>query len=135
MPVRLTLIVTSVANAAAGVGLASLWYKFRHDEGMPIVVLFVAFSLFVQGAFSVGHLRGLWSRWGIPSFHLFVTGESAAALVGGLAILQGVFYNLHPTNGDYELGPLLAATFMTTQATIGLIYAARSGEFTARRNA
>jgi hypothetical protein len=135
VPLRLTLIVTSVANAAAGVALASLWYKFRHDQGMPIVVLLVAFSLFVQGTFTVGHLRGLWKQWGIPSFQLFLAGESAAALVGGLAILQGVFYNLHPTNGDYELGPLLAATFMTTQATIGLIYAARSAEFAVRRNA
>ena len=39
---RLSLIFASAVNAAAGVGLASLWYKFRHNEGMPIVVLFVA---------------------------------------------------------------------------------------------
>jgi hypothetical protein len=102
---------------------------------MPIVVLFVALSLFVQGAFTIGHLRGLWKQWRLPSFHLFVAGELAAALVGGLAIMQGVLYSLRPINGDYELGPLLAATFATTQATIGLIYAARSAEFTVRRNA
>jgi hypothetical protein len=135
VPVRLTLIVTSAGNALAGLALASLWYKLRHDQGMPIVVLLVAFSLFVQGAFTMGHLRGLWKEWGLPSFQLFLVGESAAALVGGLAILEGVFYNLHPTNGDYELGPLVAATFMTTQATIGLVYAALSAEFTVKRNA
>jgi hypothetical protein len=132
---RLALAVTSVANAAAGAGLASMWYKFRHDEGMPIVVLFFALSLFIQGAYTLGHLRGLWKRWGLPAFQLFVTGESAAALVGGVAILQGVLYNLHPINGGYEFGPLLTATFMTTQATIGLVYAARSWEFAARGNA
>jgi hypothetical protein len=133
--VRLSLIFASGVNAAAGVGLASLWYKFRHDEGMPIVVLFVALSLFVQGVFTIGQVGGLWKRLGIPSFQLFVIGESAAAFVGGMAILQGVIYNLHPTNGDYEFGPLLAATLMATQAAIGLVYAARSGEFPLRRNA
>ena len=132
---RPVLIVTSVANAAAGVGLASMWYKFRHDDGMPIVVLLVALSLFIQGMFTLGHLRGLWKRWGIPSFLLFVTGESAAALVGGVAILHGVLYNLQPINGDYEFGPLLAATFMTTQAAIGLVFAARSWELPLRGNA
>ena len=132
---RLLLILTSAVNAAAGVGLAFLWYKFRHDEGMPVIVLFVALSLVVQGSFTIGHLTGLWKRWGIPSFQLFIVGESAAALVGGVAILQGVLYNLHPINGDYEFGPLLAATLMATQAGIGLVYAARSDEFPLRRNA
>ena len=132
---RLVLFVSSLANAAAGVALGSLWFKFRHDDGMPIIVLLVALSLLVQGGYTVGHLTGLWKRWGIPSFTLFVAGESAAALVGGVAILQGVLYNLRPTNGDYEFGPLLAATLMSTQATIGLVYAARSGEFPLRRNA
>ena len=102
---------------------------------MAVVVLFVALSLFVQGAFTLGYLRGWWERVGALSFQLFVAGESAAALVGAVAILQGVLYNLQPTNGDYEFGPMLAATLMTTQATIGLIYAARSGQLGIRRRA
>ena len=127
---RIALILASIANVAAGLGLGGLWFKFRHDEGMPIIVLFIAFALFIQGAFTLGHLRGLWRQWS-----LFVAGEGAAALVGGVAIIQGVIYNLHPTNGDYEWGPLMAATLMTTQATIGLIFAVRSGEFGVRKNA
>jgi hypothetical protein len=129
--VRLALILASIANIAAGLGLGGLWFKFRYDPGMPIVVLFVALSLLIQGGFTLGHLRGVWKQWGLPSFSLFVAGEGAAALVGALAILQGVIYNLNPTNGDYEFGPLMAATLMTTQATIGLIFAARSPEFDA----
>jgi hypothetical protein len=127
--VRLALILASIANIAAGLGLGGLWFKFRNDPGMPIVVLFVALSLFIQGGFTLGHLRGVWKQWGLPSFPLFVAGEGAAALVGALGILQGVIYNLNPTNGDYEFGPLMAATLMTTQATIGLIFAAGSPEF------
>ena len=61
--------------------------------------------------------------------------ELAAAFVGAVAILQGVLYNLQPVNGDYEFGPLLAATLMTTQATIGLVYAARNNGFGVRGNA
>lgn len=127
---RIALILASIANVVAGLGLSGLWFKFRHDPGMPIVVLFVALSLFIQGGFTLGHVRGLWRQWS-----LFVAGEGAAALVGAVAILQGVIYNLHPTNGDYEFGPLMAATLMTTQATIGLIFAAQSGEFGVRKNA
>ena len=133
---RLSLIATSIANTLAGIGLGVMWYRYRHDEGMPIIVLFVALSLLVQGTFTLGHIERLWKRLGIPSFQLFVTGEVAAALIGGVAILQGVLYNLQPVNGDYEFGPLLAATFMTTQATIGLIHATRSSDgFGIRKNA
>lgn len=128
--VRIALIFASATNIAAGLGLGALWLKYRGEDGMPVVVLFVALSLFIQGVFTLGHLRGLWKQW-----TLFVAGESAAALVGAVAILQGVIYNLQPTNGDYEFGPLMAATLMTTQATIGLIFAARSGEFGVRKNA
>lgn len=132
---RIALILTSIANVAAGLGLGGLWFKFRNDAGMPIVVLLIALSLVVQGGYTLGHLRGIWKGWGLPSFPLFVTGETAAALVGGVAILQGVIYNLNPTNGDYEWGPLMAATLLTTQATLGLIFTARSNEFGVRKNA
>ncbi|MFL5566771.1 MAG: hypothetical protein ACJ79B_03715 [Gemmatimonadaceae bacterium] len=133
--VRLSLVLASLVNIAAGIGLGFLWFNFRHDEGMPIIVLLVALSLFVQGGFTIGHLNGLWQRSGLPSFPLFLTGEAAAALIGGIAILQGVLYNLQPVNGDYEFGPLLAATLMSTQATIGLVFAARDPQFGARRKA
>lgn len=132
---RIALILASIANIAAGLGLGGLWFKFRNDPGMPIVVLFIALSLLIQGGFTLGHLRGVWKQWGLPSFSLFVAGEGAAALIGGVAIIQGVIYNLHPTNGDYEWGPLMAATLMTTQATLGLIFAARSKEFGVTENA
>ena len=132
---RFVLTVASLANAAGGAALAAIWFRYRHDDGMPIVVLFVALSLVIQGTYTLGHLRGLWKGLKIPSFQLFVVGESAAALVGGVAILQGALYNLHPVNGDYEFGPLLAATLMTTQATLGLVHAARSWEFPQRSNA
>ena len=37
---RIALILASIANLAAGLGLGGLWSRFRHDPGMPIVMLF-----------------------------------------------------------------------------------------------
>lgn len=126
---RIALFLTSLANVVAGLGLAGLYFKFRGGGGVPIIVLFIALSLFVQGVFTLGYMRGWWSQWGTRSTQLFVAGEFAAALVGTLGTLQGILYNLHPRNGDYEFGPLMAAVLMGTQAAVGLIYAARNGEF------
>ena len=60
--------------------------------------------------------------------------ELALASVANV-VAGAVLYNLQPLNGDYEIGPLLAATFMTTQAILGLVYAARNWELAVRRNA
>ena len=62
---RIALITASIANLAAGLGLGGLWFKFRHDPGMPIVVLFIGLSLLIQGGFTLGHLRGIWKHWGL----------------------------------------------------------------------
>lgn len=32
---RIALILTSIANIAAGFGLGGLWFRFRNDAGMP----------------------------------------------------------------------------------------------------
>jgi hypothetical protein len=125
---RAALLVMSLANSAAGIALGSLYFG-RHDSGMPLVVLFVALSLLVQGGFTIGYLAGLWRRWQSASAQLFVVGEFAAGLVGSVTALQGILYNMHPTNGDYEFGPLTASLFMAVQAGLGLLCVVRSGEF------
>ena len=126
---RAALLVTSLANVSAGIALGSLYFRYRGNEGMPVLVLLVALALFVQGGFTLGYLAGLWRRWKSLSTQLFVAGEFAAALVGSAGTLQGVLYNLQPVNGDREYGPMTAAIFMTVQALIGLLYAVRNGEF------
>jgi hypothetical protein len=126
---RAALLVMSLANSAAGIVLGSLYFRYNHDDGMPIIVLFVALSLLVQGGFTIGYLAGLWRRWQSASAQLFVIGEFAAGLVGSVTALQGILYNIHPTNGDYEFGPLMASVLMTAQAVLGLLYVIRSGEF------
>lgn len=129
---RISLFVTSAVNIAAGVLLASL-YVIDTTGGVPLVVFLIGFSMFVQGAFTVGYLRDWWRDFGEGAPQLFVAGECAAALVGTLGTLQGILYNLHPVNGDQEFGPLMAAALIGTHAVLGLIYAARNEKFPARQ--
>ena len=126
---RAALLVMSLANSAAGIVIGSLYFQYRGDPGMPVIVLLVALSLLVQGGFTIGYLAGLWRRWQSPAAQLFVIGEFAAVLIGSVTALQGILYNLRPTNGDYEFGPMTAAILMTVQAVLGLLYIVRSGEF------
>lgn len=124
---RAALLVTSLANSAAGVGLGSLYFQHQSQEGMPILMLIVAVALFVQGAYTLAYLAGLLRRWKGLDTQLFVAGEFAAALIGSIATIQAILYNLHPRNGDFEFGPLVAAILMTVQAIAGLLYALRAG--------
>jgi hypothetical protein len=124
---RAALLLTSLANSAAGVALGALYFQYQGLDGMPLVVLFVAVALFIQGAYTIGYLAGMWRRWRNLDTQLFVAGEFAAALVGSIATVQAILYNLHPKNGDFEFGPLIAAVLMTVQAFAGLLYAVRAG--------
>ncbi len=119
----LVLFLASLANVVAGLGLAGLYFRFRGGGGVPVIVLLIAVSLFVQGAFTIGYVRGWWRQLGDRATQLFVAGESAAALVGTLGTLQGNLYNLNPRNGDYEYGPLTAALLIGMHAALGLFYA------------
>lgn len=132
---RTALFLASVFNVAAGLGLAGLYFTFASAGGVPVIVLAIAVTLFVQGAFTVGYLQGWWSQLGDKATQLFVAGEAAAALIGTLGAIQGFLYNLHPRNGDQEFGPLMAAMLFAMHAVVGLIYEARQQKLSARARA
>jgi hypothetical protein len=123
---RPALLVTSLANSAAGVCLGSLYFQYQ-SNGMPLLVLVTGVVLFLQGAYTLAYLAGLLRSWKTLDTQVFVAGEFAAALVGSIATVQGILYNLHPINGDFEFGPLIAAILLTMQAVAGLLYALRAG--------
>ncbi len=129
---RTALFLASAFNVTAGLGLAGLYFRFAGAGGVPILVLAIAVTLFVQGAFTVGYLEGWWSQFGDRAIQLFVAGEAAAALVGTLGTIQGILYNLHPRNGDQEFGPLMAAMLLAAHAAVGLIHEARQQKPSAR---
>lgn len=121
------LALFSVINIVAGAAFAGLYLRFQSGGGVPVSVLLIGIAFVVQGAFTLGYLRGWWSRLGERIPRLFVAGESVAALAGVLGTLQGILYNLSPVNGDQEFGPLMAAALMGTHAIVGLSYAACHG--------
>lgn len=92
---RTALFLASAFNVAAALGLAGLYFTFASAGGVPLIVLGIAATLFVQGAFTVGYLQGWWSQLGDKATQLFVAGEVAAILVGSLGTIQGILYNLH----------------------------------------
>lgn len=122
---RIALFLASVVNLAAGLGLTGVYLRLRTAEDLPILVLVVGLSLFVQGLYTIGYLRGWWTRLGARATQLFVAGQFIAALAGALETVHGVLYNLHPVNGDQEFGPLTAAMLMGTQAVLALILVSR----------
>ena len=123
---RLALFLTSAVNLAFGLGLTGVYLRLRSAADLPIMVLVVGLSLFVQGAYTIGYLRGWWSRFGERATQLFVAGQCVAALAGALETVHGILYNLQPVNRDQEFGPLTAALLMGTQAILGLVFAARN---------
>ena len=122
---RLALFLTSAVNLAAGLGLTGVYLRLRNAEDLPVMVLLVGLTLFVQGFYTIGYLRGWWSRFGERATQLFVAGQCVAALAGALETVHGILYNLYPVNGDQEFGPLTAALLLATQAALGLVFAAR----------
>lgn len=122
---RLALLLASIVNLSAGLGLTGLYLGRRSVNDLPILVLVVGLSLFVQGFYTIGYLRGWWARLGERATQLFVAGQCLAALAGALETVHGILYNLHPVNGDQEFGPLTAAILLGTQAVLALILVSR----------
>ena len=120
---KTALFVLSIINTACGLFLAGMYFFANADGGIPFVALATGVALMIQGGYTVLYAGGGLDAWREMARQLFVSGETASILAGGLAALQGLLYNLHPRNGDYELAPMTFGIFMVAQAVVGLLYA------------
>lgn len=120
---KTALFVLSIINAAFGLFLTGAYFFANPDGGIPFIALATGIALIIQGGYTVLYAGGGLEAWHEMATQLFVSGETASILAGGLAALQGVLYNLHPRNGDYELAPMTLGILMAVQAIVGLIYA------------
>jgi hypothetical protein len=101
-------------------------------QHVPIVVLFIGASLFIQGLYTILYLRGDLERWGnIPTGALFA-GESLSLCVGAGGLVQAIIHNMN--NADMEMAPVLAAILMLVQAGLALAYLFTSGKLRPRMN-
>ena len=130
---KTALYLLSIINAGFGLFLTGAYFFANSDDGIPLIALLTGIALIIQGAYTIAYANGALSDWKQRATQLFVSGETASILAGGLAAIQGFFYNLHPRNGDYELGPMSLGIFMAVQAIVGLIYASSSSSARATR--
>jgi hypothetical protein len=122
--------IASFANVAGGLVLIATWAAMW--QHVPIVVLFIGASLFIQGLYTILYLRGDLDRWGnIPTGALFA-GESLSFCVGAGGLVQAIIHNMN--NADMEMAPVLAGILMLVQAGLALAYLFTSGKLRPRMN-
>jgi hypothetical protein len=119
---KTALYFLSLVNAAFGLFLIGAYF-FYPGGGIPVVAGLTGLALLIQGIYTMVYITGSLERWHERAAQLFVSGETASILAGGLAAVQGFLYNLHPRNGDYEFLPMGLGVFMAVQAIVGLVYA------------
>ncbi len=129
---KTALYLLSVINAGFGLFLIGAYF-FYPGGGIPLVALLTGVALLIQGGYTTAYAGGSFHNWEQRATQLFVSGETASILAGALAVIQGLLYNLHPRNGDYEFGPMGLGIFMAVQAVLGLIYASSSSSARATR--
>jgi hypothetical protein len=120
---KTALVSLSIIVCAFGLFLTGAYFFDNVEGGIPMIALFTGLALMIQGSFTIGWAGGAFDSWKEWATQLFVSGEVASVLAGGLAAVQGFLYNMHPRHGDLEFGPMILGVFMAAQAIVGLIYA------------
>ena len=115
---KVLLMTIGLMNTLLGAGLAAAGVK----EQFPSEAIALGLAVFFQGAYSLLYPAILQPKRRDIFRILFIGGHGASALVGGLGFLSGLWYNLHPRNGDYELAPMAMGLFIFTLAATALFY-------------
>jgi len=89
-------------------------------QHVPIIVLFIGASLFIQGAYTIAYLRGDPDRWGDLATGALFAGEALSACVGAGGLIQGIIHNIQ--QADQEMAPVLAGLLMVVQALLALVF-------------
>lgn len=112
------LMLASIANCAGGLVLIATWGAM--PQRVPIIVLFIGLSLFIQGAYTLLYVHGELKRWGDLATGAFFAGQGLAGFVGLGGLIAGIIHNIQ--NADMEMAPVLAGLLMCTQALLALFY-------------
>ncbi len=123
---KIVLLACSSINALGGLALTGAFLLHRAD-GVPAIAFLTGLALCVQGTFTLAYLSSLLTPWHAGATAALIAGEAAAILAGGLALADGVLYNLHPHHGDFDFLPMSLGVLMITQAALALLYAAGGG--------
>jgi hypothetical protein len=127
---KLLLMLASIANVVGGLVLIGTWATMW--QRVPIIVLAIGGSLFIQGAYTILYLHGDLARWGqLPAGALFA-GEALSAVVGAGGLIQSIAHNV--SNADMEMAPVLAGLLMFVQAVLALLYLLATNQLRPRAN-
>ncbi|MFL5555658.1 MAG: hypothetical protein ACJ78D_07670 [Gemmatimonadaceae bacterium] len=118
MMLKMLVMLASIANCAGGVVLLATWATMW--QRVPIIVLFIAGSLLIQGGYTILWLRGDLDGWGDLSTGALFAGEGLAACVGLGGLIEAIIHNMN--TADLEMAPVLAGLLMLLQAGLALIY-------------
>ena len=122
------VMASSIANCIGGLVLIATWaLMWQH---VPIIVLFIGASLFIQGAYTIAYLRGDPDRWGDLATGALFAGEALSACVGAGGLIQGIIHNIQ--QADQEMAPVLAGLLMVVQALLALVFLLVTGRLRPR---
>jgi len=124
---KIALIACSLLCLAGGLSLAAA--LIGEPGGSPIVAYFAAAAVLIQGGYTLFLLAGAADRWRTVLMTLFVAGEVGAAIVGSLALVSGIIFNINPPNADHEFGPMMLGAFMAIHGFVALAWVARTFDF------
>ena len=130
---RTLLLLSSFANIAGGLVLFGTWaINFATDpqHHVPPIVFAIGGSMIIQGAYTAAYLLGRWRPWGGLASGALLSGQLISGCIGLGMLLNGIYYNLHPINGDFEMAPVLAGLMIGVNALLALILLALSGVLT-----
>lgn len=118
-----TILATlSVINVLMGLMLLGL--AFVAEDTLVMVVLALAIGMLAQGGYTLAYLAGVLGAFEPWSRRVLLGGQTVALVVGLSGFASSALYNLNPTGGDYEYGPLTVGALIALQAAATLwIYA------------
>lgn len=125
-----TLLFSSVLNVVGGLVLMATWLvnaMTDPDRHVPPIVLFIGASLFIQGLYSFGYVRGWWRAWEDVSSGALLAGQLLSGCVGIGGFLISLGYNMKTPMGDFEPAPMLAGLLMAVNAALALVLLVRQG--------
>jgi hypothetical protein len=122
---RTVLATLSAINIVFGLLLIAL---FSFTDGSPLMGLFLAVGLIVQGGYTLWYMSDR-SASGEPwTSRVLLTGETIALVIGGGGFTIAVINNINPANGDSEYGPMAVGGLIAAQAVAALYLFVVRGE-------
>ncbi len=93
---------------------------FGATDDTPLVVLALGIGMLIQAGYTLAFTAGLLAAIEPWSSRALLAGQTVALLVGSFGFLSSALYNISPTGGDYEYGPMAVGAMIALHAAVTL---------------